>query len=403
MLLRNDFHLTYCTNIHPGEHWPEVFQSLEQHTKAVKDRLAPGRPFGLGLRLSDIASQELLQGKQLKALKAWLDQHGIYVFTMNGFPFGGFHRQVVKDAVHQPDWTTPQRKAYTLRLFDILAELLPQGIEGGISTSPISYKHWHKDAASRQKAFEVGTQNLAAVALHLYEKEQKTGKWMHLDIEPEPDGLIENTREVLDFYQDYLIPQGVAAFRRATGLSETESAACIRRYIQICYDVCHFAIEYEQPAEVFQAFEKADISIGKIQISAALKADLPEDCSQRGPVRAAFEGFNESTYLHQVIARTHEGGLLQFNDLPEALKHIEDPRMAEWRTHFHVPLFIDRYQWLYPTQDAILDVLALLREKVWSRHLEVETYTWEVLPEDLRADLTSSISRELEWVVEHFS
>ena len=403
MLLHDKYHLSYCTNIHPGESWEEVFQSLQTHSIQIKRALSPDHPFGLGLRLSDQASRDILDADCLASFKQWLEDEGLYVFTMNGFPYGSFHREVVKDAVHQPDWTTIERKDYTIRLFNILHELLPEGEEGSISTSPVSYKLWYKKEEEIHQAFVSGTRHIAEVALHLHKLEKASGKWMHLDIEPEPDGLIENTPEVLAFYETYLIPIGVQQFIEQYDYSAEEAEQWVRRYVQLCYDVCHYAIAFETPEEVFATMKEAKIRIGKIQISAALKADLPADQERRDAYHKAFSVFNESTYLHQVIARKHDGSLVQYNDLPEALKHIQQPEIVEWRTHFHVPIFEQSYHLLYPTQDAIIEVLKLLKQEEISYHWEVETYTWEVLPEDMRSDLTSSISRELQWVLNEFN
>ncbi|MEX2568428.1 MAG: xylose isomerase, partial [Cyclobacteriaceae bacterium] len=110
-----DFHLTYCTNIHPGESWDATFKNLKKYIPGIKSRISPDRAFAIGLRLSDEASRELTREENLVKFKNWLKEIDSYVFTLNGFPYGGFHRQVVKDEVHHPDWTTPERKDYTIR------------------------------------------------------------------------------------------------------------------------------------------------------------------------------------------------------------------------------------------------------------------------------------------------
>ena len=400
MLITPHHHLSYCTNIHPGETWEEVFQSLKTHTIPLKAQLSPQDSFGIGLRLSDQASRDLLEGSALAEFQEWLAQQDMYVFTMNGFPYGGFHRVVVKDTVHEPDWTKPDRMAYTQRLFHILTRLLPEGMEGGISTSPLSYKYWHADEEALEEVIEISCLQYAELSYELHRTQEKTGKLLHLDIEPEPDGILENTAEVLEFYDNYLIPMGSAHLQEEYGYTRSQAEEMLRSHIQLCYDVCHFAVGYENPYTVFEALRQAGIRIGKIQISAALKAELPGDLSGRAPIKEAFEVFNESTYLHQVIARDSEGRLHQYRDLPQALPHILEPTMEEWRTHFHVPLFAERYQHLQSTQTDIEAVLDIIKEIPSTSHLEVETYTWEVLPPELREDLTQSIGRELEWVME---
>ncbi len=394
MQLNENLHLTYCTNIHAGETWEAVFPSLKINIPLIKSLLpipesAQKANFGIGLRLSDIASKEILQSNHLQVFKDWLAENNCYVFTMNGFPFGNFHQQKVKDAVHLPDWTTPERLDYTLRLFDILAEILPDGIEGGISTSPLSYKLWHQTEYEKNTIFELGTENLIKVAQHLVQIREKTGKLLHLDIEPEPDGMIENTSETVRYFNDYLLKKG----------AKIVGEDAIRTHIQLCYDVCHFAVEYENHALALQTFENEGIKIGKFQISAALKADLPTELSGRKAVFEEFNTFNESVYLHQVITKNKEHKLFNFNDLPSALANATSADFVEWRTHFHVPIFLEKYYLLQSTQADIVQVLAILKEKPHlTQHLEVETYTWEVLPQEMRLTISASIARELQWV-----
>lgn len=398
MKLSSSSQLTYCTNIHPGEHWSDVWESLKQYTIPLKGRIAPNEAFGIGLRLSAIASREILEEDQLQKFKAWLDDHGLYVFTMNAFPYGGFHRERVKDDVHTPDWSTTERMEYTIRCFDILAHLLPEGMDGGISTSPVSYRHWFTgDPDKLATVWEKGCIHMAEVAAHLAALKSERGIHMHLDIEPEPDGLLENTREMIDFFEKQLIPIGAPYLQRKLGISASEAGEMLYEHIQACYDVCHFAVVYEAPSYTFSAWKKAGIKVGKVQISAALKATFPEGAEARTPIVEAFEQLNESTYLHQVVARRQDGTYRSFNDLPEALPQILDPETVEWRTHFHVPIFIDTYDQLAATRDTIEVVLQ--DHKAVTNHWEVETYTWEVLPEEIRFGLVDSIERELRWVM----
>lgn len=399
-MIKDAFHLTYCTNIHPGESWEETFKNLQHHVPLIKHQLAPGRPFGIGLRLSNEASLELVKEETLFKFRTWLEEQQCYVFTFNGFPYGGFHRQVVKDKVHHPDWTTTERLDYTLRLFEILEFLLPEGIDGGISTSPLSYRFWHKDEKELSEAKKASVVHLAKIAAKLHEIQQKTGKSLHLDIEPEPDGLLENTGDVIDFYRNWLIPIGKRVLEEEVNLSGDEAERCLMDHIRICYDVCHFAVVYESPQEVFAAFKSQGIKVGKIQISAALKLDIPADPQHRKELGTLLLPFAESTYLHQVVAWEGEGKLKAFKDLPMALNSLPQTQAQEWRIHFHVPVFLERYGKMSSTQEDILDVLKFIKTEKVTNHLEVETYTWEVLPEEINLDLTHSITRELQWVIE---
>ncbi len=400
-------HLGYCTNIHPGESWTDHFAELKKAIPALKSRLSPDAPFGIGLRLSNLASEELEQTPTLVAFQNWLAENDCYVFTMNGFPFGGFHDTVVKDHVHTPDWTTEARVEYTKRLFRILAVLLPvdelgNGIPGGVSTSPLSYRYWFEweQPVARDYVFAQATQNVLEVVAELITLRRQTDRLMHLDLEPEPDGVIETADEFIAWFVDYLLPMGIEQLSEQFSLTDEEAEAAICEHVRLCYDVCHFAVGYERPAEVLDKLKNYGLRVGKIQISAALKATFPPDTNAAGreAVKKAFEPFNESTYLHQVVARTTAADLLRFRDLPDALAAFDDTH-AEWRAHFHVPLFVEDYGLLKSTQDDIREVLRLQAERAFTSQMEVETYTWDVLPDPLKMPLVDSIEREMKWVI----
>lgn len=397
-MLQKGYHLSYCTNIHPGESWKETFQNLKDYIPQIKKEVSPDALFGIGLRLSNVASVELLQENNLTIFKKWLEDNSCYVFTINGFPFGGFHHQSVKDKVHQPDWTNQERVDYTFRLFYILKTLIPKGVEGGISTSPLSYKYWPASLKNKKMVFQQATLNIVKIAEKLYKIDKESNQLLHLDIEPEPDGMLENTHEVIEWYKQWLIPEGTVYLKEQLGLSEEEAEICLKNHIRICYDVCHFAILYEKPEEVFSLLSAERIKIGKVQISAALKVGIPERIEDRKWVQEALAPFVESTYLHQVVERDSGNGFTHYRDLPQALEKLNNPSAREWRTHFHVPVFLDKYGKLESTQEDILKVLEYLKKEKITDHLEVETYTWEVLPRDIRLEIVDSIVRELKWV-----
>ncbi|WP_282163304.1 metabolite traffic protein EboE [Ulvibacterium marinum] len=385
--------LTYCTNIHPGSNWESTFNSLKEYVPGIKAEVSPDQPFGLGLRLSNKASEELDEGEHLMEFKEWLTQHDLYVFTMNGFPYGNFHDERVKEEVHTPDWTTRERVTYTKRLFEQLAELLPSGMSGGISTSPVSYKYWHASEELKKKAFETGAEHLAEIVLQLGDLESTTGKYLHLDIEPEPDGLLENSEEVVHFFAEYLLPIAIPLLQDRIGITADEAEGLIKKHITVCYDICHFSLAYEEPEYTFQKFADVGIQIGKIQVSAALKILFDEE--NQDAIWASLARFDEPTYLHQVTEKK-VGKVKTYNDLPIVLEQKSD--FTELRAHFHVPIFLERFDTLFSTQDHILKVIDYLKKHAVSEHLEIETYTWDVLPKALKRELSESIIREINWL-----
>ncbi|WP_316830506.1 metabolite traffic protein EboE [Pedobacter aquatilis] len=383
----NSGHLTFCTNIYAGESWSAHFAVLKDSFPQLKAQLSPDKPMGIGLRLSNLASTELAAGNHLQEFKAWLEAVDAYVFTMNGFPYGGFHHTRVKDQVHAPDWTSNERLDYTLRLFNLLAALVPEGMDGGISTSPLSYKPWFATAGEQKQATAEATLNILKVAEALQEIKERTGKSLHLDIEPEPDGFLESGPEFIDWYENTLLKAGSHL-----------PVSVIKEHITLCYDVCHFAIGYEPHTAIIKQLAEKEILVGKIQISAALKAKLPADELKREAVINELARFDEPTYLHQVIAQQSDGSLIRYPDLSDALADRKNPASSEWRAHFHVPIFVADMGLIQSTQADIKEVLEYYLSNPFTNHLEVETYTWGVLPEALKAPLNDSIARELQWV-----
>ncbi|MPZ20909.1 MAG: metabolite traffic protein EboE [Luteitalea sp.] len=398
MLISTDgfFHLTYCTNIHPASGWDAVYANLQRYASALKQRLSPSAPFGIGLRLSAREARELLDGERLADFRAFLAREGLYVALINGFPYGAFHGEPVKDRVYAPDWQDEARVRYTLDLIEILQALLPDGLDGGISTSPLSYKPWMPN--SDQRAWETVTRNIVRVAEALVRVEQDDGRLIHLDIEPEPDCVLENTDETVAFFERWLLPLGETILADALGIAVTEARAQLLEHVRVCFDCCHFAVAYEDPVAALGRLRAAGIQIGRVQLSSALDVALPSEPAHFAAVAERLRPFADATYLHQVVER-RGAALCHYPDLDNALGRGRDASARQWRIHFHVPLFTDEYDGLGSTQQYVRHVLESIQETRPTRHLEIETYTWDVLPAGLKMDLLDSIVREYEWVL----
>src|SRR6266516_1029672 len=253
MKLNHGLHLAYCTNIHRGENWPQTFDSLNEYTLAVRQRVCPDKPYAIGLRLSDQASRELADGPALLAFQKWLDQHNCYVFTINGFPYGRFHGSHVKEQVYTPDWTTNERVEYTNRLFDLLARLVPEGIEGSVSTVPGSFKPFIKTPGQVRAMRD----NLWRCVEHIATLSERSGKKLHLGLEPEPLCYLETSEETVRFFE-LLRAQRPGDLR-------------LNDHLGVNYDCCHLAVEFEQPAAALARLRQHQIKVSKIHLSSALK------------------------------------------------------------------------------------------------------------------------------------
>lgn len=384
-------HLTYCTNIHPAETWPETLAELKRHLPAIRQEVAPGRPFGVGLRLAATAAAALATEKDaMSDLRSLLAEQDAYVFTINGFPYGDFHRRRVKEQVYAPDWAEPERLLYTNRLADILAELLPPDVDGSVSTVPGTFRAW----ASDERVSKL-VENLVRHAAHLVRLRERTGRIIGLSLEPEPRCLVETTEEAAEFFETKLYGKdAVSLLAELTGLAHGAAADALRRHLGLCYDVCHAAVEFEDAHESVSLLREKGVPVSKLQLSSALRvAHMSEAIADR------LRPFDEPIYLHQVVGR-NEAGLSRWTDLPDALAELPSALGSEWRIHFHVPVFLSEMEHFSTTQDFLREILGLHRETPISDHLEVETYTWDVLPERYRGvPVGQAIARELKWVL----
>ena len=386
MRLDGKTHLSYCTNIHAGETWDDIFSRLQANLPAIKSDVSPDQPFGVGLRVSAVATEVLASPDRLQEFRTFLEEGGYYLFTINGFPYGPFHGQRVKEQVYQPDWSTEERLIYSDQMSDVLAALLPDGIDGSISTVPGTFK----PLSTRPGMVDRITDNLIRHVGKLIEVERNTGKSIALAIEPEPYCFLETIEETVDYFENNLFSS--AACRRLgelSGLSAASAEETLRRHVGVCYDVCHAAVEYEDPSGSIEALRAAGISIPKLQLSSALRIrDVTSALAQ------AIAPFDEPVYLHQVIERRGKE-LIRHLDLPEALESLDESIGHEWRVHFHVPVFLDELEHFSTTQDFLKEILAIHGEQPISDHLEVETYTWDVLPERYRGvEVSAAIARE---------
>ena len=366
-------HIAYCTNVHPGEGLPALDDVLAEDVAAVKALVAPSIPFGMGLRLGNAAVEALDRspGALLDLSERCLTE-GFYVFTVNGFPYGDFAAAAVKADVYSPSWLDPERVAYTARLGRVLARL-PGPTTRTISTVSGCFKPTADDAEAHAQM----AKNLRDAADALDDVAQKTGVQIRLCLEPEPWTTLETTDDAIRFFSEHL-----------------QSTATARDHLGLCYDCCHQAVHFEDPADSVARLIDAGIVIGKVQVSSALHLANPENPA----ARAALFAFDEPRYLHQVVARQADGSLLKAVDL-EALRNPSPEWLAAeaWRCHFHVPIWWDGAGPLGTTRLDWQQAVRAIQAQKASAHLEIETYSWHVMPEEERTamgDLHACVAAE---------
>ncbi|MFE4410859.1 metabolite traffic protein EboE [Streptomyces sp. NPDC093064] len=347
-------HLAYCTNVHPAETLDGVVAQLRDHCEPVRRRLGRDR-LGIGLWLARDAARTLdTDPSALRALRAELDRHGLEVVTLNGFPYQGFGAEEVKYRVYKPDWADAERLDHTTALARILAGLLPDDVgEGSVSTLPLAWRTAYDDTRA-----ERARTALRILAERLDALQELTGRSIRVGLEPEPGCVVETTHDAI-----------------------APLTAIARDRIGICVDTCHLATSFEDPHTALDALTAAGVPIVKSQLSAALHAEHPH----LPDVRAALAAFDEPRFLHQTRTVT-AAGLRGTDDLGEALGGDVLPDAAPWRAHFHVPLHAAPAEPLTSTLPVLKTALTRLvgGPRPLTRHLEVETYTWQALPSELR-------------------
>jgi len=338
---------------------------------------------GIGLWLSAKAAEELVADGGEGEFGEWLADRRLVPYTLNGFPYGNFHQRVVRHRVYEPTWWQPERLHYTMQLVQILDRLLPPKMEGSISTLPIA---WGTPCPGRDELEQAATQ-LRQAAQWMHQLEAESGRLVYLCLEPEPGCVFSFADDAVHFFQWQLFGG--------------EDEEIVRRHIRLCHDICHAAVMFENQEEVLKKYAAAGILVGKIQVSAALRMELdlfePPAAKERAAAIGEISQFNEERYLHQTVVQ-RDGEDIFYEDLLLAIEAERDDPRGEWRTHFHMPIYLEQFGRLRTTQEQILECLAAARKHTNCRHYEVETYAWDVLPPDLRQpELADGIAQELKW------
>ena len=386
-------HLAYSTLVHQGDTWDEMRRSIETYAPAVQARLSPGAPYGISLRLSGASAATLTADPgERHRFRRWLDEHNMYVFTVNAFPYGPFKGRVVMEQVYEPDWSTEDRVVYTCRVADILAEITPDSVSPSIQTAPLAFRPNVKTSEDVEKV----TENLLRVVAHLIDLEPRTGRRVKLALEPEPRCFLETSEETVAYFQEHIwSAAGIRTLCRLSGRPASEVVGLVRRYLGVVFDICHQSVEFEDIAASLRLLRDAGVPIFKLQAAAALW--VPRVSAE---AVSALEAFTDTIYLSQTT-ESRDGQLTRMLNLSDAIAGWRDDPSGEreWRTHFHVPVFLDDLGEFRTTRSGIEAALAVHADIPLSDHLEIETYTWDVLPAHLKTgDITEHVCREVEWM-----
>ena len=387
-------HLTYSTLVHPGDTWTEMWDSLNRYVPQVKARVSPKKSFGVSLRLSASSAQTLTADKaQREKLKDFLRANDMYLYTVNAFPYGPFKNRIVKKDVYEPDWSTDARATYTMQVADILAEVAAPHVQPSIQSPPLGFK----PKVTGPDYVNEFTRHVLKVIAHMVQLEKRTGRTVTLALEPEPACFLETTEEAIDYFINHLYStSAVSTLASATGLNKSQAEAALRKHLGMVYDICHQAVEYEDIGKSLRALADTGIPVFKLQEAAALR--VPNVTKE---TVEAMRPFADTVYLTQTIEQI-DGKLNRYLNLEDAFAAFDkNPKgKREWRTHVHVPVFLDQIgEHFETTRFAIEDALKFHKKNKLSPQLEIETYTWDVLPASMKSgDIVDYVQREIDWV-----
>jgi hypothetical protein len=372
-------------------------QSLQTYLPQVKARVAPNEPFGVSLRLAAPSAELLVRDSKARdALRRFFADNDMYLYTVNAFPYGTFKDTVVKEQVYEPDWRSEERTQYTMNVADVLADLAPEGLSPSIQTAPLGFK----PRVTGPDVVASYTRNVLRVAAHLVALEHRTGKTVTLALEPEPYCHLESTDETIAYFQEQVYTgQAAETLARLAGIPVSEAIGALRRHVGVVFDIGHQTVGFEDVTVSLPKLVAAGIPIFKLQEASAMHIPQVTDEAVEALTR-----FAKTVYLSQTFEkRNGQGHLTKFPNLEDAFAAREaDPGPREWRVHFHVPVFLDELGAngaLRTTRFALEAALKLHKAQPLSRQLEIETYTWDVLPDHLKTgDIVEYVCRELEWV-----
>jgi len=385
-------HLTYSTLVHPGDNWNEIWTSLTTYVPKVKERIAPNKPFGVSLRLAAESAHELVRNRaERDKLKNFLADNDMYLYTVNAFPYGPFKGRIVKEQVYEPDWRSEERTQYTINVAEVLGDVAPEGTAPSIQSAPLGFK----PRVTGPDVVSSYTEHVLRVAAHLVGLEERTGRTVGLALEPEPFCFLETTDETVEYFTKHLYSGAAATtVAKLAGIPTSEAHSALRRHVGVVFDICHQAVAYENIAESLQKLVDAGIPVFKLQEAAALYMPQVSD-----EIVDVLRRYADTIYLTQTVEKK-DGRFTKFLNLEDAFAAWKaNPGPREWRTHIHVPVFLDDLGAFRTTRFAIEDALAFHKANPVSRQLEIETYTWDVLPDSLKTgDIVDYVCRELEWV-----
>ena len=370
-------HLTYCTNIHPGETWAEVRGNLERHVLAVQAAVAPDRPLRRRAPAVGAAAARRSQRRRASAScelpRARTD---LYVFTINGFPYGAFHGARVKEQVYAPGLAGRAPARLHATAWRRSSPTLLPADAGSTAASARCRARFGRGAGSPATARR-SPSDCCGTSRRWSRSRRDRHDASRSALEPEPWCVLETVADAVAFFGEHLFSRRrrarLAALHRTRAAAERGGAAPPPR--RLLRRLSHGGRVRGSRRRARARLAAAGIAIVKVQVSAGMVRDARRR-DDDGP-HARARAFADDVYLHQVVERRGDAA----PTLRRPPGGARAPRTAtsvarEWRIHFHVPLFREALGLV--AQHAAAGwprCCARSARAAYDGHLEVETYT----------------------------
>lgn len=389
MLLKNKYHLTYCSNIFKEKTWKNLFCKLKIYITNLR-KFFKKKHIGLSLCLSNSLANEIKKTDNISNLKMWLKKNRLYISSINGFVYQTFHQKKIKENIYLPDWTSKKRLNFTQNLIDILKNIIKKNHDGSISTLPISYKSWTKDNHKHYVLYKT-SKHLSELLILLINIKKQIKNIIHLDIEPEPQCMIETYKETHTFFEQWLLP--ICKKYLIPRYKKQKLITHIYTHIKICYDICHFSVNFENHKEILNSIQKSKIKIGKIQISSALKINLNNN-NKKSQLKTLLT-LQSSPFLHQTTEKVAKK-IKKYTDIKHILETFEQKTHGEMRIHCHISIHEKIYKNIETTHQETQETLKIFLKTLRIKHIEIETYTHNIIYDD---NPLAAIIKEYNWAI----
>lgn len=389
MLLKNKYHLTYCSNIFKEKTWKNLFCKLKKYITNLR-KFFIKKHIGLSLCLSNSLTNEIKKPDNISSLKTWLKKNSLYISSINGFVYQTFHQKSIKENIYLPDWTSKKRLIFTQNIIHILKNIIKKNHDGSISTLPISYKLWTKDNHKHYVLYKT-SKHLSDLLILLINIKKQTKNIIHLDIEPEPQCTIETYKETHAFFEHWLLP--ICKKHLIPKYKKQHLITHIYKHIKICYDICHFSVNFENHKEILNSIKQSKIKIGKIQISSALKIDLNNN-NKTSQLKTLL-ALQNSPFLHQTTEKV-ANKIKKYPDVKYILETFKQKAQGELRIHCHISIHEKIYKNIETTYQETQETLKVFLKTLHIKHIEIETYTHNIIYED---SPLAAIIKEYNWAI----